>query len=38
VEFLSYPGEQHGFRQPQNRIDAYGRLLKLFDRYLKGAK
>jgi dipeptidyl aminopeptidase/acylaminoacyl peptidase len=38
VEFLSYPGEQHGFRQPQNRIDAYGRLLKLFGRYLKGAK
>lgn len=36
VEFHSYPDEHHGFRQPKNRIDAYGRLLKFFDKNLKG--
>lgn len=35
VEFHSYPDEQHGFRRPANRIDAYGRLIRHFDRYLK---
>jgi acylaminoacyl-peptidase len=38
VEFHSYPDEQHGFRQPKNRIDAYGRLLKFFDKNLKGTE
>jgi len=35
VEFYHYPGEQHGFRQPANRMDAYGRMEAWFDKYLK---
>jgi dipeptidyl aminopeptidase/acylaminoacyl peptidase len=34
-EAKSYPGEPHGFRNPQNRIDMYQRLEAFFDRYLK---
>lgn len=36
VEFHWYPNEQHGFRLPADQIDAYGRLLRFFGRYLKG--
>jgi dipeptidyl aminopeptidase/acylaminoacyl peptidase len=36
-ESKSYPGEPHGFRNPQNRIDMYRRLEEFFDRHLKGA-
>jgi dipeptidyl aminopeptidase/acylaminoacyl peptidase len=34
-ESKSYPGEPHGFRNPQNRIDMYQRLEAFFDRHLK---
>jgi len=30
VEFHSYPDERHGFGRAENRIDAYGRLLRFF--------
>ena len=29
-----YPGEPHGFRKPENRIDAYTRIVTWFARYL----
>ena len=31
----SYPGEPHGFRNPENRIDMYRRLEEFFDRALR---
>lgn len=34
VEFHTYPDERHGFRRPENRIDAYGRLLAFFREHL----
>ena len=34
-ESKSYPGEPHGFRNPQNRIDMYQRLEAFFDKYLR---
>jgi len=36
VEYHWYPNEQHGFRLPADRIDAYGHLLDFFGKYLKG--
>jgi dipeptidyl aminopeptidase/acylaminoacyl peptidase len=30
-----YDGEGHGFRRPENRRDAYDRMLKFLDKYLK---
>jgi dipeptidyl aminopeptidase/acylaminoacyl peptidase len=35
-ESHSYPGEPHGFRNPKNRIDMYGRLEAWFARWLRG--
>lgn len=35
VAFHSYPDERHGFGRPENRVDAYGRLIDFFDRHLK---
>ena len=34
VEFHSYPDEGHGFRRPENRVHAYGRLLAFFEQHL----
>ncbi|MGH7541182.1 MAG: S9 family peptidase [Gemmatimonadota bacterium] len=34
VQFHSYPDEGHGFRRPENRIDAYGRLVAFFREHL----
>lgn len=34
-ESKSYPGEPHGFRNPQNRIDLYQRLEAFFEKHLK---
>lgn len=34
VEFHSYPDERHGFGRPDNRIDAYGRLIRFFREHL----
>ena len=34
-ESKSYPGEPHGFRNPENYVDMYTRLEAWFDRYLK---
>ncbi|MYH50050.1 MAG: prolyl oligopeptidase family serine peptidase [Gammaproteobacteria bacterium] len=34
VEFHSYPDEGHGFRRPENRVHAYGRLLAFFQQHL----
>ncbi len=31
----SYPGEPHGFRDPENRIDMYRRLEDFFERALR---
>ena len=33
-ESKSYPGEPHGFRDPNNRVDMYRRLENWFDKYL----
>lgn len=33
--YISYPGEGHGFQQPEHRRDAYERELAFLDRYLK---
>ncbi len=38
VEFHSYPNEHHGFGRPENRIDAYGRLLRFFREHLGEAR
>ena len=34
-ESHSYPGEPHGFRNPENRIDMYERLEAFFDARLR---
>ncbi len=34
-EAKSYPGEPHGFRNPQNRIDMYQRLEAFFEKHLR---
>ena len=34
-ESKSYPGEPHGFRDPQNRLDLYQRLEAFMDKHLK---
>lgn len=34
-EVVSYPGEPHGFRRLENRVDMYSRLEKWFNRYLR---
>lgn len=36
VEFVRYPREGHGFREPNHRIDEIERALEWFNRYLKG--
>ncbi len=35
-ETRTYPDEAHGFRNPDNRIDMYGRLEEFFRRHLGG--
>lgn len=34
VTFVSYPEERHGFRKPENRLDAYGRLIDFMKTHL----
>ena len=34
-EFLHYPNEQHGIQDPKNYVDAYTRMEKWFDDYLR---
>jgi len=34
VEFHSYPEERHGFRKPENRLHAYGKLLDFMTEHL----
>jgi dipeptidyl aminopeptidase/acylaminoacyl peptidase len=34
-EYVVYPGEGHGFRKREHRIDCYQRILAWFDRYLR---
>ncbi|MCS6861492.1 MAG: prolyl oligopeptidase family serine peptidase, partial [Abditibacteriales bacterium] len=36
VEFVHYPREGHGFQEPNHQMDAYTRMLRWFDRFLKG--
>ncbi len=36
VEFVRYPREGHGFREPYHRADALERILRWFDRWLRG--
>ncbi len=36
VEFVRYPREGHGFREPHHRVDALERILRWFDQWLKG--
>jgi dipeptidyl aminopeptidase/acylaminoacyl peptidase len=36
VEFVHYPREGHGFQEPNHQMDAYARMLRWFDRFLKG--
>jgi dipeptidyl aminopeptidase/acylaminoacyl peptidase len=36
--FVRYPGEGHGIRQPQHRLDYNQRILDWFDRFLKHPK
>ncbi len=38
VEFVRYPREGHGLREPNHRIDEMRRMLAWFDKYLKGEK
>lgn len=35
VQFVKYPREGHGIREPRHRIDLFFRQLRWFDRYLK---
>ncbi|MCO5228325.1 MAG: prolyl oligopeptidase family serine peptidase [Thermomicrobiales bacterium] len=35
-DYVVYPGEGHGFRKWEHRVDHYGRILKWFDQYLRG--
>jgi dipeptidyl aminopeptidase/acylaminoacyl peptidase len=34
-EFFHYPNEQHGIHDPKNYVDAYTRMEKWFDHYLR---
>ncbi|MFN4180664.1 MAG: alpha/beta hydrolase family protein, partial [Armatimonadota bacterium] len=36
VEFIRYPREGHGFREPNHLVDVMERILRWFDRWLKG--
>jgi len=36
VEFVRYPREAHGFREPNHRIDEFYRCLEWFNKYLLG--
>jgi dipeptidyl aminopeptidase/acylaminoacyl peptidase len=36
VQFVRYPREGHGFREPYHRVDTLERTLRWFDRWLKG--
>lgn len=36
VTFVSYPEERHGIRKPENRLDAYGRLIDFMKTHLSG--
>ncbi len=36
VEFVRYPREGHGFREPNHLVDTMERILRWFDRWLKG--
>ncbi|MBI9054005.1 MAG: S9 family peptidase [Bacteroidales bacterium] len=36
VEYVVFDDEGHGFRKKENEIEAYGRILKFLDQYLKG--
>lgn len=36
VEFVRYPREEHGFREPNHRIDEFYRCLNWFNKYLLG--
>jgi len=36
VEFVRYPREGHGFREPNHLVDTLERILMWFDRWLKG--
>jgi len=35
VEFVTYPREEHGFREPNHQIDVVDRTVQWFDRFLK---
>jgi dipeptidyl aminopeptidase/acylaminoacyl peptidase len=35
VEYVKFPREGHGFREPNHRIDYINRSVKWFDKYLK---
>jgi dipeptidyl aminopeptidase/acylaminoacyl peptidase len=35
VEYVLFPDEGHGFVKKENRIEAYGKILKFLDKYLK---
>lgn len=37
VEYVLFEDEGHGFVKKENQIEAYGRILKFLDKYLKGA-
>jgi dipeptidyl aminopeptidase/acylaminoacyl peptidase len=36
-EFVVYPREGHGIRETAHKLDGYDRMLKWYDRYLKGS-
>jgi len=36
-DYVVYPGEGHGFRKWEHRIDHYGRILEWFNKYLREA-
>ncbi len=36
VEYVVFDDEGHGFRKKENQIEAYGKVLKFLDEYLKG--
>jgi dipeptidyl aminopeptidase/acylaminoacyl peptidase len=38
VEFVRYPREGHGFREPAHKRDRYARMLEWFERYLAPSK
>ncbi|MFD2561420.1 S9 family peptidase [Aquimarina rubra] len=37
VEYVLFEDEGHGFVKKENQIEAYGRILKFLDKYLKGS-